>query len=91
MQLLVCLFMSHACRSQLVHLVRKLLNSYVNCACNLHFYHATDIIDIVHACMHIIMYCNVCTLTGYHCAGKSQTVLYICCRDGNKREYKMII
>ena len=49
LQLLVCLFMSqsHACRSQLVHLARKLLNkgdSYVNCATYisimpLHLYH----------------------------------------------------
>ena len=76
-----------------MQLARKLLNkgdSVICELCNLHFYHATDI-DIVHACMHIIMYCNVYTLTGYHCAGKSQTVLYTCCRDGNKREHKMII
>ena len=24
---------------------------------------------------------------GYHCAGESRTVLYTCCRDGNKREH----
>ena len=27
------------------------------------------------------------THTGYHCAGETRTVMYTCCRDGNKREH----
>ena len=76
MQLLVCLFMSHACRSQLVHLARKLLNkgdSYVNCATYISI--MPLIFDIVHACMHIciVMYTDWLSL----CRKESNSVVYM--------------